>query len=87
MYMRYKFLVLASPSASSHASSAQEKPQTFTAQGISVEFTATHTVAGEEMKIQFKITDTNGSGVEQLAASCVDRSAPAKPNARRARLS
>src|SRR5215217_6277036 len=63
--MRYKFLVLAFLLVVSRVS-AQEKSQTFTAQGISVEFTAKHTVAGEEMKIQFKITDTNGAALSSL---------------------
>ena len=63
--MRYKFLVLAFLLGITHVS-AQEKPQTFTAQGISVEFTATHPVAGEEMKIQFNITDTNGAALSSL---------------------
>lgn len=47
---------------------AQDKPQTFNAQGISIEFTATRAtkavkqvVAGEEATVRFKITGNNGA--------------------------
>ena len=47
---------------------AQDKPQTFNAQGISIEFTATRAtkavkqvVAGEEATVHFKITGNNGA--------------------------
>src|SRR5689334_20165180 len=42
---------------------AQDKPQTFNAQGVSIEFTATPklVVAGEETTVRFKITGNNGS--------------------------
>ena len=47
---------------------AQEKPQTFNAQGVSIEFTAAPTnagtkqvVAGEEATVRFRITGNNGS--------------------------
>jgi len=66
--MSYKFLILTLGLIGLFSRvSAQEKPQTFTAQGISIEFTATparpgatQVVAGEEMSIRFKITGTNG---------------------------
>jgi len=52
---------------------AQEKPQTFSAQGISIEFTATparagatQVLAGEEMSIRFKITDSGGVPLSNL---------------------
>ncbi|HSE16160.1 MAG TPA: YncE family protein [Pyrinomonadaceae bacterium] len=52
---------------------AQEKPQTFTAQGISIEFTATpapsggkQVLAGEEMIVRFKINDTSGVPLTSL---------------------
>lgn len=66
--MQYKFLILTLVLISlfSHVS-AQEKSQKFTAQGITIEFTATparpgatQVIAGEEMTIGFKITGTNG---------------------------
>ena len=62
----HKFLLIVLILTTVQVLHAQEKPQTFTAQGISVEFTATHPVAGEEMKIQFKITDTNGAVLSSL---------------------
>jgi YVTN family beta-propeller protein len=62
----HKFLLIILILATVQLLHAQEKPQTFTAQGIYVEFTATHPVAGEEMKIQFKITDTNGAVLSSL---------------------
>ncbi len=62
----HKFLLIVVILATVQLLHAQEKPQTFTAQGISVEFTATHPIAGEEMKIQFKITDTNGAALSSL---------------------
>src|SRR5215216_6977946 len=55
----YKLLVLALILINPVVS-AQEKSQTFTAQGISIEFTVTPARAGEEMTVRFKITDTNG---------------------------
>ncbi|HKG45254.1 MAG TPA: cytochrome D1 domain-containing protein [Pyrinomonadaceae bacterium] len=66
--MSYKFLILTLGLIGLFSRvSAQEKPQTFTAQGISIEFTATparpgatQVVAGEEMSIRFKITGANG---------------------------
>jgi DNA-binding beta-propeller fold protein YncE len=58
----YKFIVLTLILIFSPALcvSAQEKPQTFTAQGISIEFTATPAIAGEEMTVRFKINDSSG---------------------------
>ena len=57
----------------SHVLHAQEKAQTFTAQGISIEFTAaparkgaTQVVAGEEMRVRFKIADTSGVPLSNL---------------------
>jgi DNA-binding beta-propeller fold protein YncE len=64
--MSFKFLVLVLILTGSQVLHAQEKPQTFTAQGISVEFTAAPTVAGEEMTVRFKITDTNGTALSNL---------------------
>src|SRR5829696_8718605 len=65
--MSYKFLILVLILASGRLLHAQEKPQTFTAQGISIEFSATpnragatSVVAGEEMTIRFKITGISG---------------------------
>ena len=67
--MYLKLLVLTVVLIVGHCSraSAQEKPQTFTAQGISIEFSATpnrsgatQIIAGEEMTVRFKITGTNG---------------------------
>ena len=46
--------------------SAQEKPQTFTEQGISIEFTVTPARAGEEMTVKFKIRDTGGAPLSSL---------------------
>src|SRR5678815_1244714 len=63
--MRYKFLVL-TLILINQAVSAQEKPQTFTAQGISIEFTAMPVIAGEEMLVRFKITDTSGVPLTNL---------------------
>src|SRR6185369_2239112 len=41
---------------------AQDKPpQTFNAQGVSIEFTAKQLVAGEEATVQFRITGNNGT--------------------------
>src|ERR1051325_9309460 len=41
---------------------AQDKPpQTFNAQGVSIEFTAKQLVAGGEATVQFRITGTNGT--------------------------
>ncbi len=62
----YKFLLIALILASSQLLNAQEKPQTFTAQGISIELTATPAVAGEEMLVRFKITDANGTPLSSL---------------------
>ena len=52
---------------------AQDKPQTFTAQGISIEFTATPTrqgatqvVAGDELAIRFKISGNDGVPITNL---------------------
>jgi YVTN family beta-propeller protein len=67
--MFHKFLVLTVLLISlfSRVSAQETKPQTFTAQGISIEFTATparpgapQVVAGEEMTVSFKITGTSG---------------------------
>ena len=67
--MHCKFLALTLVLIIGHVSrlSAQEKTQTFTAQGISIEFSATPArpgatdlVAGEEMTVRFKITGTSG---------------------------
>src|SRR4026209_2355192 len=63
--MRHKFLVLALIFIN-QVVSAQEKPQTFTAQGISIEFTATPVIAGEEILVRFKITDTSGVPLSNL---------------------
>jgi hypothetical protein len=62
----YKFLLIVLILASSQLLHAQEKTQTFTAQGISIELTAAPAVAGEEMKVQFKITDANGTPLSSL---------------------
>jgi YVTN family beta-propeller protein len=61
-----KFLFIVLILANVQLLHAQEKPQTVTAQGISVELTATPRVAGEEMKVQFKITDANGTALSSL---------------------
>ena len=62
----YKFLHIVLILTTVQLLHAQEKPQTFTAQGITIELTATPTVAGEEMKVQFKITDANGTALSSL---------------------
>src|SRR5215212_9359655 len=73
--MFYKFFVLILILTTGQVSlvSAQEKPQTFTAQGISIEFTATPTrsgatqvLAGDEITVRFKITDTSGVPLTNL---------------------
>ena len=66
--MRYKFLVLILVLLLNQVLrvSAQEKAQTFTAQGISIEFTVTPARAGEEMTVKFKITDTGGVPLSSL---------------------
>jgi YVTN family beta-propeller protein len=60
--MLYKFLVFIIILTTGQLIHAQEKPQTVTAQGISIEFTVTpaQVLAGEEMTIRFKINDTSG---------------------------
>ena len=45
---------------------AQEKPQTFTAQGISIEFTTTPARAGEEITVRFTIKDSSGVPLTNL---------------------
>jgi YVTN family beta-propeller protein len=62
----YKFLHIVLILTTVQLLHAQEKPQTFTAQGITIELTATPAVAGEEMKVQFKITDANGTALSSL---------------------
>ena len=72
--MLYKFLVFILILTTGQSFiSAQEKPQTFTAQGISIEFTATPTrsgatqvLAGDELTVRFKITDTSGVPLTSL---------------------
>lgn len=77
--MRYKFLVLALILIT-QVVSAQEKPQTFTAQGISIEFTATPVIAGEEMTVRFKIADTNGVPLSNLRpVAWIDRRQTSDP--------
>jgi YVTN family beta-propeller protein len=77
--MRYKFLVLALILIN-QAVSAQEKPQTFTAQGISIEFTATPAVAGDEMTVRFKIADTSGVPLSNLRpVAWIDRRQTSDP--------
>src|SRR6185503_17286229 len=62
----YKFLHIVLILTTVQLLHAQEKPQTFTAQGITIELTAMPAVAGEEMKVQFKITDANGTALSSL---------------------
>src|SRR5215212_9762819 len=73
--MFYKFFVLILILTTGQVSlvSAQEKPQTFTAQGISIEFTATparkgatQVLAGEEMNVRFRISGNDGVPISNL---------------------
>jgi YVTN family beta-propeller protein len=69
----HKFLLVTLILTTGQLLHAQEKPQTFTAQGISIEFTATpshaagtQVLAGEEMTVRFKINDTSGTALTNL---------------------
>ena len=77
--MSYKFLLLGLILIT-QVVSAQEKPQTFTAQGISIEFTATPVIAGEEMTVRFKIADTSGVPLSNLRpVAWIDQRQPGVP--------
>ena len=77
--MRYIFLVLILI-LTTGVVSAQERPQTFTAQGISIEFTSTPARAGEEMTVSFKISDTSGAALSSLRpVAWIDRRSTADP--------
>ena len=62
-YLSFYFLPLLLVLVTCSNICAQDKPQTFNAQGVSIEFTTTpkQVVAGEETTVRFKITGNNGS--------------------------
>ncbi|HEY0365431.1 MAG TPA: YncE family protein [Pyrinomonadaceae bacterium] len=73
MFNKFFVLILILTTGQIALVSAQEKPQTFTAQGISIEFTATparkgatQVLAGEEMNVRFRISGNDGVPISSL---------------------